>query len=261
MFSLKKISQIFFLSLLFIQTNQAADKIKVGYFVYPPHMIQGATATAPKGAAVDVMEKIIAPKADIKVEWVGPVPFARLLTMLEAGEIDMIGLSVPNKERLEKFIFTQNAPLWGKQGLLVLKTEPIDSIKSADDLKGKTISKLLKGNLPKFFDENQATIKFDEVGGDNSAELNLKKVLAGRSFGSYFAFPDVLLYYAATEKALDKVKLIPYPGSEDNVKGFFPLSRKLDPKLASRITSAIEASTKDYDYLKMSQEYIDKAGK
>lgn len=261
MFCLKRILFAFSLLVLMINTGIAADKIKVGYFVYPPHLIQGSDVASPKGAAVDVIEKIIAPKADIKVEWVGPVPFARLLTMLEAGEIDMIGLSVSNKERQEKFIFTQNAPLWGKQGLLVLKSEAIDSIKTPADLKGKTISKLLKGNLPKFFDENQATIKFDEVGGDNSAELNLKKVVAGRTFGSYFAFPDVLLYYAAVEKASDKVKLISYPGSEENVLGYFPLSRKLDPKIASRITSAIEASTKEYDYLKMSQDYINKAGK
>ncbi|OFZ29069.1 MAG: hypothetical protein A2622_13335 [Bdellovibrionales bacterium RIFCSPHIGHO2_01_FULL_40_29] len=256
-----KLLNLFLTTILFSTMLMAADTVKVGYFVYPPHLIPTKNNKAPIGAAVDVIEKYVAPKAKLKVEWVGPLPYARLLTMLDSGEIDAIGLTVSTPERQKKYHFSKNAPLWGVQGIVALKGAQPDKIAKGEDLKGKIIGKLLGGYLPEFLEKNKNHFMIEDVGGDNSAELNLKKVLEGRIYGSFFAFPDVLLYYASAENQLNKVQLVPYPGTEINILGYFPMSQKSNPELVKKMIAAVDSSTKEYDYLKMSQAYIDKASK
>ena len=54
-----------------------ADTIKMGYFQHQPHQYIDDEAK-PKGATIKYFE-IVAKKMGYEVEWVGPLPFARMM--------------------------------------------------------------------------------------------------------------------------------------------------------------------------------------
>lgn len=246
----------FLLMCLFLSfTIQAKDKIKVVSFCFPPHVICDG-AKKPFGPTIDVWEKQIAPNADVEIEWVGPVPFIRAMDMVEKGEADAFTFIVSSPDRQIKYLYPKKNHIEGKQGLVVLASEPLSGVTTIDQLKDKAIGKLGAGYIPKFFEENKAAIKFEEVNADNSAEVNMKKIIAGRIWAGYFVFADTLTYWAAKTKELSKIKIIGFPGSEGNMKGYPAMSRKLNPEVAKRIEAAIEKTAPTYNYVEMTEKFL-----
>ena len=73
-------------------------------------------------------------------------------------------------------------------------------------------------------------------------------LISGRVWAGYFTFPEVLQYYAADTKALNQVKVIPYPGSDVMEVTYAAMSRKADPAIIARVDVAVSAVYGTYDY-------------
>lgn len=235
--------------------EKALPEIRVVYYSYPPHSFEDDHGL--KGAAVDVWERV-AKRAGYKVKWVGPIPFRRAQYMLEKGEVDGLVRLSKTEERERRFLYSTTATMWGKQGIAVLKTEPMNEIKNAEVLFGKTIGHIDGGILPDFIKLHLDKIQMEPVPVE-AVELNMTKLFRRRIWGVYFAFTDVAIYDATKVNKLDQIKFLKYPGSEGFKLSYMPLSRKADPEMVRRIQKSEELEKPLYDYEKLSQKYIDEA--
>ena len=229
----------------------AEQVLRVVCFHYPPNLISdrlGAAPGARKGAIARVWEDYIAPKAGVKIQWIGPVPFSRAMKMLEYGEADAIQHLSKTPERETKFIFSKKPIMWDRSGILVLKSEKLNAVTDVSQLKDRKIAMIGKGYLPPFMVKNREKLLIDEVIGERAGENVMRMVVNGRVWGGYFTFPDVLLYYAAIEGYRDRLKVIPYPGAEVMEVTFAAMSRSSDPRLVARVDAAISSVYGTYDY-------------
>ena len=86
-----------------------AETIRMGYFEVRPHIYTSETSGLPAGAAVTFFE-MVAKNMGYDVDWVGPLPHARLVSYLEKGEeIDGDPIMSMTPER-EKFLFFPEIP-------------------------------------------------------------------------------------------------------------------------------------------------------
>lgn len=248
---------ILLLTLLFASQLYGKAVLRIGTWDYPPNMIIKTSGgkTQFQGAIVDVWEKYIAPEADLKIVWVGPLPFPRAMLMLEQGTIDAVQHLSLTPDRAEKFVFSKEPIMWGRQGILVKKTEPLEKITKIEELQGKEIGMIAQGYLAPFLLSHKDKINFKELSGVDSAEKNLLKLLNGRIWGVYFTFPDVLVYHATQLGRRDEIKLIGFPGSEKDEVTYAAFSRKLSPALITKIDNAIQKVNDKYDYLKLIEKY------
>ncbi|MGL4369370.1 MAG: substrate-binding periplasmic protein, partial [Spirochaetota bacterium] len=206
-------------------------------------------------------ENYIAPQAGVKIQWLGPYPFSRAMSMLEDGEADAIQHLSRTADREAKFIFSTKPIMWGRQGLVVQKDEKITSISSVSQLKDKKIAMIGDGYLAPFYQKNRKKIQLEEVYGENAGRQIVKMVLARRVWGAYFTFPDVLLYYAATEKKLNDLKVISFPGSDTDEITFAAFSRRLNPAMVKRLDDAITAVSRTYNYPEMTRRLFTEVNK
>lgn len=258
------IAGLVFLSTLFslslshgASSAPAKRKVRIVYYHYPPHFI--ITKTGMTGAAYEVWNRVTK-RAQVDSEWIGPIPFLRAQAMLEKGEADVMVRFAKTPEREKKFIYTEKAPMWGKQGIAVLRTEPLNEIRTPEDIRGKNIGMISGGILPKFLADNRDLVTLEPIPID-TVHLNMTKLIKKRIWGVYFVFADVANYFAAKEKLSKEIKIIPYPGSQGFQYSYMPISRKADPKLAELLVKAINIESQTYDYEKISQKYIDMAAK
>ena len=235
--------------------DKAPLNVRVVYYIYPPHIFEEDGQL--RGAATEVWAKV-AQKAGLEIEWIGPVPFRRAQYMLETGEVDAIMRLAKTPEREKLFVYSKEAPMWGHQGIAVLKDEPKNEIRKAEDLYDKTIGMIDGGIVPDFMVGHLKKILLEPVPAD-SVEINMKKLFRKRIWGVYFVFTDVARYYAAKENRLDEIKFLKYPGSEGFKYGYMAVSKKADPRLAKKIIKAVDAVVPTYDYEKLTQKYIDEA--
>ena len=154
---------IYAFCLLLCDAVSAADVLRVVCFKYPPNLVDdrlGASAGTPKGAIVNVWENYIGPKAGLKIQWIGPVPFSRAMKMLESGEADAIQHLSKTPDREAKFIFSKKPIMWGRSGLLLLKSDPIVGIKDLSMIGDRKIAIIGDGYLPPFLLNNRKTAEY-----------------------------------------------------------------------------------------------------
>lgn len=229
----------------------AEDVLRVVCFQYPPNLVSdrlGAAPGSPKGAIAKVWENYIAPRAGVKILWIGPVPFSRAMKMLEDGEADAIQHLSKTPEREAKFIFSRKPIMWDRSGILVQKSEMLNAVTDVSQLRDRKIAMIGKGYLPPFMVRNRDRLLIEEIVGEKAGENVMRMVVNQRVWGGYFTFPDVLLYYASVEGVRDRLKVISYPGSDVMEVTYAAMSRKSDPALVARIDSAISAAYGTYDY-------------
>jgi ABC-type amino acid transport substrate-binding protein len=231
------------------------DRIRVVYYIYPPHIFIDHTGLT--GATYEVWNRL-AKRMNVEIEWIGPVPFRRAQYMAETGEADAIMRIAKSPEREARFIFPKKATMWAPQGIVVLKSDPLDKITSADELVGKSLGMFDNGLLPEFIKSHRDKILLEPVPVD-SAELNMAKLFRKRIWGVYFVFADVALFYAAKANRENDIKLLPYPGSAGPREAYIAISRKAAPVLVDKLLKAIDAEVGRYDYEKISRKYIGEA--
>ena len=246
---------VFFL--IFAFSVHAKTVLRVGTWDYPPNMIIKLENNKPKfsGAIVDVWEKFIAPEAALEIQWIGPLPFPRAMQMLEEGSIDAVQHLSLTPERTKRFIFSKEPIMWGKQGIVVKKDEPLNQITKIDQLRGRTIGMIAQGYLAPFFQNNKSELKLEELSGIDSAQNHIRKLRSGRIWGIYFTFPDVLFYHATQIGKREELKLIQFPGSSKDEVTYAAFSKKLPSKLIQKLDKAIQKANDKYDYHQLANKY------
>ena len=241
----------FFGVMAFCPAVCADDVLRVVCFEYPPNLVAdrlGAVPGSPKGAIARVWEDYIAPKAGVKIQWIGPVPFSRAMKMLEDGQADAIQHLSRTSEREAKFIFSRKPIMWGRSGILVLKSEPLNAVTDVSQLEEKKIVIIGNGYIPPFMVKNRNRLLIEEVYGDKAGVSVMRMVVNRRVWGGYFTFPEVLLWYAALEQRQGELKVISYPGSDVMEVTYAAMSRSTDQTLVRRIDAAISDVYGRYDY-------------
>ena len=203
----------FFLLLLYTPAS-GKDIMKIGYFYLEPFTIEEDGAPDPIGVSVDYWEKLIAPSMDVKIEWVGPLPIARMYYFLDVGEIDTIFIAVKSADREKKYLFPSKPYCKGQACLWVLKDSPLVSIKEIKQLddwrigfvEGSQINPLLKsGNF-----------RIENAQGVEYKAINFSKLFAKRLEAIYDHNEYTLAYEALRLGFRDKLRYVPLPTEPNN---------------------------------------------
>lgn len=115
---------------LFVATQaMAAGKIKMGYFNLVPHIFFNKGTQKIEGASFDYFTAV-ASAMKYEVQWIGPLPFPRLIRYLKTGTVDGSLMMNKNPER-ESFLLYPEMPYhWVQRILVVRKENKLNKIKS-----------------------------------------------------------------------------------------------------------------------------------
>ncbi|WP_319525668.1 hypothetical protein [uncultured Desulfosarcina sp.] len=247
---------VFLCSLSFPNQAAAADPIRMGYFVLPPHHYLGPDNSKPIGAGIEYFETLMS-KTGNTVKWVGPFPLLRLFQKLETGEIEgTIGL--PHYSQFDAYLYYVKTPMFlAKPILVVRKGNPLEKITSADAIRGWRIGMISSrsGIYTPFIDNNRDKFSIETIGGNGWAEANLKKLLMGRleavSDRNQFTLPFV----AAKMNMHSRIKVLYVPDPPTPMYVTFSKVSKRSRTLTEKYNYTL--SLLNLDYGQMAQREID----
>ena len=201
----------FICALFFIQAS-GAETIKMGYFDLKPHMYKSEKTGHVAGATINYFEKI-AEKMGFAVEWIGPLPFSRMIYLLKSGTmIDGTPLMSMTTERKAIFYYSKNFYYLCKPNLIVRSDNPLIAINSVDDLKGLTIGQFNKAANSRFITQNHSLLKFDVVSaGLTLFENQLNKLIMKRIDAIHTLDEYTLLFTAKLMNIDHQVKILFLP--------------------------------------------------
>jgi len=76
----------FFIILVLFNFVYAHEVVRIGFFELKPHIYLEKSGEI-NGSAVEYWENWLLKEMDVKVEWVGPLSYTRLIGKLKSGEI------------------------------------------------------------------------------------------------------------------------------------------------------------------------------
>ncbi len=137
------------------------ETLKVGFFQHPPHHYKTKVGEI-RGATVTYFN-LMAKKMGYDVEWIGPLPFSRLLSMLKEGKLDIYPHSLHNPN-WDKFLYYPKKPYYHAQPILVVhKNNPIRQINSIDDIKNFRINWVDKAPISPFIQKNKTALNIELI--------------------------------------------------------------------------------------------------
>lgn len=227
--------KIFCLS--FMSFSAPKTSLRIAYSVYPPFVMEGAEPSAPRGVIVDYWEKEIAPLANLKIEWIGPLSYLRAKKMTLSGDADAIYLVPTSVADDEKFLYSKKVKFTTRQGVAVLKDEPLLTLEGLD-LKGKNIGKFAGGHIPSFLKDSKASVV--EIISDDPVVRGIKMLLERRIWGFYLVSSESA-FFAMDELGLSGgIKILNVPNEKSMVVCTLGFSPKIDQSLLKRILFAAE---------------------
>ncbi|MGL1890466.1 MAG: transporter substrate-binding domain-containing protein [Spirochaetaceae bacterium] len=188
-------------------------------------------------------EELLAPSMGVKVEWIGPLPFARILVYLKNGNLDMFYAMSRTNERKD-YILYSDTPSWYDNAPIVVRKEYADLIiDSNEDLYGYKIGYCLDMIMPKFSEDKRIDIQY--VSGNNWGKAVLMRLVAG-SFDMAF-FPSMNSYNGFKKELnhnkSDELMVLDVPQEmlgKNMGKHYDGFSKITGGELLSRYESAIE---------------------
>ncbi len=204
----------------------AADKIKMGYFNLIPHVFYDKSSQSLEGASIDYFTAV-ASAMGYEVEWLGPLPFPRLIRYLKEGIVDGSLMMNKNPER-EAFLFYPDQPFhWVQRILVVRKENPLNKITSINDVLGYRIGFMEDAHQSPFIKDNLEKITLTLIGGKDWVKQNLLKLKIGRLDAVYDLNAETMRYTAIQLNMEDKVKILKLPEPAGGVNVVFS---KASPK-------------------------------
>lgn len=216
---MKKLLFLYFL----VTMNLFSETIKIGYFDTYPMFFQGKNGKA-EGSTVDYFNDFMK-EIGYKVEWIGPQPFPRLLDDLKSGKIDGLVAFSKTEER-KAFVYYTDKPYLVRQSYIFLKkTSPLKEIKTIKDVENMTLTYVIGGKLPNFFDSFMDKIKMDYVSTDNWIEIAVKKLLANRTDGIVTGSKEAVFKHLTDIGKENEIKTLVIPGGEELYLGISKSSK------------------------------------
>lgn len=242
------IYSVLLLSLLFCSVS-SAETIKMGYFNIPPHSYSVGKDNSPKGASIKYFEAL-ASRMGIKIEWVGPLPFPRLIAALKEGTIDGSILLTKNRERTAFLYYPETSIFPTYPVFVVKKDNPLNKISSIEDVMNYRVGFLTGANQTGFLKNNLNKLNMEYIPGENWVGQNLNKLIKGRLDAVYDLNQFTMMYQAKAMKIDDQIKILPLPGTPS---GFYTVFSKSSPKgalLLEKYNKALKDNLVNYyDYL------------
>lgn len=199
------------ITLLAAWSANGAERITMGYFPHKPHQFLPDGATKPRGAMIAYFE-MMASKMGYEVEWVGPLPFTRLLDYLREGKIDgAVNLAV--FPEIQQIVLYGNQPIHFSQSVFMVRKEnPLTNITSGQDVEGYRVAWLTNVSVLPFMQENRSHFQMDYVPQSETVwQQQVKKLLLGR-VDALYELNEYTLPYAAKELGVhDQIKVLPLP--------------------------------------------------
>lgn len=184
---------------------QAREKLTIGYWSIPPHVV-GVVDKRPKGAAVSYFEKYISPHFGISFVWDENVtPPTRLMDQLRKGQKDAMIFLGYTKERAE-YLRYPKPYLRIPQTFAFLHDHPIDRVQNVSDLYGLRVGFLAGGRIPDKLRDDK--IQYDLIAGEKLFERNIEKLLLGRIDAVYVPLTIAMSNLLKEMEMEDKVKLV-----------------------------------------------------
>jgi polar amino acid transport system substrate-binding protein len=239
---------IMFFSLYFLQ-EVSAETIKMGFFEIKPHLYEDKTSKKPDGASIKFFDEI-ASKMGYHVEWIGPLPFLRLIQNLKDGTIDGSVLLTKSNERTD-YLYYSDSPYHLVQSIFVLKKDnKLEKITSIDDVKGYSVGCLKGINQTKFVKDNTDKLTLDYLHGDTWASQNLNRLVAGKIDAVYDLNSHTLLFEAKLLKLDDQIKILSLPEPPVGVYSVFSKKSEKGQMLLQKYNEIVKESNLNYsDFL------------
>jgi len=219
----KIITVLIFCNFILVSGVLYAETLRAGFFQHPPHHYKTKTGQI-RGATVTYFN-LMAKKMGYDVEWVGPLPFSRLLSMLKRGELDIYPHSIYNPD-WKKFLYYPKKYYYLAQPILVVrKDNPLTKIESINDIRNFKIN-WVDGVPPSpFIQKNKAALEIKLMPfGEQLWKQSIFKIINKRVDAVHdlnaFSIP-----FEAKQLGLDKeIKVLRLPEPAEKV--FVAISKK-----------------------------------
>lgn len=249
-------------SLSVISVNSfAGEKIRMGYFMLPPHTFNDGEEGPPQGAGITYFNRI-AEKMGYEVEWIGPLPLPRLTKFLKTGKVDGT-IGFPRFASFEKFLhYTQGTVYMAQPSLGVHADSKLSRITSIDDIHSFRIGfvKSKSGKTTPLIDKNRGVIHLREFHGNKWMEQNIKMVHLHR-LDALYDRQEYTMRYVATSLGLgDKIKVLPMPSEARPMFIAFSRNSSKDGKKLTRLCNEVQSEV-GVDYNKLLSNEFDKLQK
>jgi ABC-type amino acid transport/signal transduction systems, periplasmic component/domain len=230
----------------FLWTFCFAENVSVGVFIHYPNVYQATDTKELKGAGIEYITTVLK-KMGYTPEFT-VLPFARLLSELQDGTIDLSFELMRTPERDKYLLFPDSPALVFKPTLTVRSDSHLTTISSIEDLKGMKIGYLPNSVVPKFLDAPNI-VSFDYLGGDDWIQRNLDKLLAGRIDAALDQNPYSFIAAAKQISSMDKIRTLSIPGAGSNAYVVFSRKSKIGTTLLEKYNLLMKKDTTNYDAL------------
>lgn len=231
----------------------AQEQYSVAYFDLPPHIIVDKDSLHISGALYDFLNEDIAPAMGIEFVWDKmPTNIPRQAELLKNDERDIAALMAVTPQRSELFEFSATHYFESKPSIAVLKENPLNRVKSIDDILGLTVGYATQAFRTPFMRDER--IRFEFIASAESTKLNFLKLTHDRVDAVYAPDKASLLMEIKQEQLQDKVKILalPEPGSLSHL-----VFAKKHAALAERYNKAFISVGGRKKYLQRLNKYLD----
>lgn len=186
------------------------SKIRVGYFVAPPHIIYDRRTNKLSGAAFDLIENYIAPATGIKFDWeFEPSTIPRQLISLQRGKRYISILLIFVQDRVKFLIYSLKPYYYGQSIILVHKDNPLRKINSIHDIMHLVVGYAQNAYMTPFM--RNPRIKFDLIANPNYHGINLEKLSKKRIGCVYSPGKGSMLIHLKNQNRSDEFRIIDLP--------------------------------------------------
>lgn len=192
------------------------ETVSIGFFDGFPTNYRDPETGEPSGSTINFLRDFLA-EMRYEVEFVGPYPFPRLLSMLKNGEIDsLLGFSFV-EERLE-FVYYPNRPYRiDIPYIFFLKDHPVSYIQAVEDIIEYRYSYRSGGALPEFLRSFENLLDITYLSRDTWITQSLQMLELGRIDGIITSTDASIIYEARRLGMYDQIKQVIIPGRVDPI--------------------------------------------
>jgi polar amino acid transport system substrate-binding protein len=184
---------------LFYAATAYAEDVQLACTNFPPFKIESRKAGTPhSGIDLDVIEQAFSiTKQKVAFDF---YPWKRAVTMVQNGKAHALCGCDYRPEREEEYIYSDMVG-FHSQGVFVNADSPIDSVKSLDDLAGKTVGTVRGYALEKPL----ASIPDIKVSPANNGDQLLRQ-LVNKRIDAIYAYRDVIFYRQKLNKEATDIR-------------------------------------------------------
>lgn len=210
--------------------------VKIGLFDHAPFVV--SQGRAPDGGEIRYLNLLCKEMGLTPVYLV--LPFPRMVSALENGEVDMALELLKTPERDGKMVFSEKPVVRYAPVLVVLGENPLNKITKIEDLTGYKIAYLIGSTVPEFFRTAPRTVSFDSNSGDDWLTRNLKRMKEKRVDAILVLNPYSPPWEAKKLGFMGQFKILGLPG---NSEAFFAVFSPKSPRgtdLAKHFDAAVQ---------------------